>query len=96
FNLDLKNQSVMDSDSPYFLYFFDGKLYHFRSADGDTVYYADVKEASREGDVVHMSGELYNAEDEEDRPATFKAVAKPRKWEGKETWAILSIRTEFK
>lgn len=93
FDLDLKNQSVMESDPPYF---FDGKLYHFEGADGEAVYYAEVKEASQEGKVIRMSGEIYNAEDKKDRPATFKAVAKPHKWAGKNTWAILSMRTEYK
>ena len=92
FDLNLKNQSVVDSDPPYY---FDGKRYHFEGADGEAVYYAEVKEASREGGVVTMSGELYNAEDKKDRPATFRAVAKPYKWNGKDTWAILSLRSEF-
>ena len=93
FDLELENRSVMDSDPPYF---FDGRLYHFEGADGEAVYYAEVKTASREGGVIRMSGELYNAEDRKDRPATFQAVAKPYKWNGKDTWAILSIRSEFK
>ena len=93
FDLELENRSVMDSDPPYF---FDGRLYHFEGADGEAVYYAEVKTASREGGVIRMSGELYNAEDRKDRPATFQAVAKPYKWNGKDRWAILSIRSEFK
>ena len=77
-------------------YYFDGKLYHFEGADGEAVYYAEVKEASLEDGVVRMSGELYNAEDKKDRLGTFQAVAKPYKWKGKDTWAILSLRSELK
>lgn len=93
FDLNLKNQSVMESTPSYY---FDGKLYHFEGADGEAVYYAEVKEASLEDGVVRMSGELYNAEDKKDRLGTFQAVTKPYKWKGKDTWAILSLRSELK
>jgi hypothetical protein len=93
FDLDLKNQSVTDSDPPYF---YDGKLYHFEGADGEATYYADVHEAPEgNGGVFVMTGELYNADDKTDRPATFEAKAKPYKFGGKDTWAILSINTEW-
>ena len=90
FDINLKNASVKESDPPYH---FDGKLYHFEGADGEAVYYAKVKKAVRKGDVVHMSGDLYNIEDEDDRPYNFEATAKPYKWKGKDTWAIISMRT---
>lgn len=92
FDLDLENQSVTDSDPRCH---FDGKLYHFEKAEGETVYYADVQQASREGKVVNMSGELYNVENKKERPAKFQAVAKPYNWKGKDTWAILSLRTDW-
>ena len=91
FDINLKHRSVEDSDPPYH---FDGKLYHFEGADGEATYYAQVKQATREGNVVRMTGDIYNADDEEDRPYTFEAAAKPYKWGGKDTWAILSMRTQ--
>jgi hypothetical protein len=42
-----------------------------------------------------MTGELYNADDEDDKLGAFKAVAKPYKYGGKNTWAIISLKTEF-
>ena len=93
FDLDLKNQSVMESDPSYY---FDGKLYHFNGEDGEAVYYAEVTSASRNGDEIDMSGELYNTEDKKDRPATFRAVARPYKWKGKDTWSIVRLKTDFK
>ncbi|MCR5347236.1 MAG: hypothetical protein K6E38_05605 [Fretibacterium sp.] len=93
FDIDLKNRSVDDSDPPYH---FDGKLYHFEGADGEAVYYAEVKQAEWNGKIVRMAGELYNAEDKDDRPWTFEATAKPYKWNNKDTWAILSLRTNFR
>ena len=93
FGLDVKNRSVMDSDLSYY---FDGKLYHFDGADGEAVYYAEVTSASRNGDKIDMSGELYNTEDKKDRPATFRAVARPYKWKGKDTWSIVRLKTDFK
>jgi hypothetical protein len=93
FDLDLKNQSVTESDPPYF---YDGKLYHFEGADGEAVLYADVKEVFKRNDgTLRMTGEIYNADDETDRPAEFVAIAKPYKWDGKDTWAIISMKTEW-
>ena len=91
FDLDLKHRSVADADPPFH---FDGKLYHFEGADGEATYYAEVKRAVREGGVIRMTGEIYNAEDKNDRPFTFVAAAKPHKWNGKDTWAILSMKTK--
>ena len=93
FDLDLKNQSVMESDPSYY---FDGKLYHFNGEDGEAVYYAEVTSASRNGDEIDMSGEIYNVKDKKDRPATFQAVARPYKWKGKGTWSIVHLETNFK
>jgi len=93
FDLDLKNQSVTESDPPYF---YDGKLYHFEGADGEAVLYADVKAVFKRNDgTLRMTGEIYNADDETDRPAEFVAIVKPYKWDGKDTWAIISMKTEW-
>ena len=93
FGLDVENRSITDSEPSYH---FDGKLYHFDGADGEAVYYAEVTSASRNGDEIDMSGELYNTENKKDRPATFRAVARPCKWKGKDTWSIVRLKTDFK
>lgn len=93
FDVDYKKlASVPESDPPYF---FDGKLYHFDGADGEPAYYARVDEAEKnsEGQIV-MRGVIYNAEDESDLLGSFEALAKPHKFGGKDTWAILSMETE--
>ena len=92
FDLKLKNQSAMDMEPPMY---YDGKLYHFEGADGEAVYYAEVKKAEKKGKTVTMTGDIYNAGDRKDRPGTFTAIAKPHKWNGKDTWAILSLQTEW-
>lgn len=94
FDVDYKKlASVTESDPPYF---FDGKLYHFEGADGEAVYFARVDEAEKndKGQIV-MRGEIYNADDEKDILGTFEAVAKPHKFGGKDTWAIINMVTEF-
>ena len=94
FDVDYKKlASVTESDPPYF---FDGKLYHFEGADGEAVYFARVDEAEKnaEGQII-MRGEIYNAEDEQDILGTFEALAKPHKFGGKDTWAIISMVAEF-
>ncbi len=94
FDLDLKNRSVLESDPPFF---FDGKRYHFEGADGEATYHADIKNVFANNDgTLRMAGELYNADDKKDRPATFEATVKPYTFNGKKTWAILSLRTDYR
>lgn len=94
FDVDYKKlASVTESDIPFH---FDGKLYHFEGADGEAVYYARVDEAEKNaGGQIVMRGEIYNADDEKDILGTFQALAKPHQFGGKNTWAILSLQTEF-
>ncbi|MDR0827147.1 MAG: hypothetical protein LBN33_04605, partial [Desulfovibrio sp.] len=91
FDIDLKNRSITESDPPYY---YDGKLYHFEGADGEATYSTDVRKVVRQADGnLRMSGELYNAEDRNDRPETFEALVKPYKFDGKETWAVLRMKS---
>jgi len=94
FDLDVKHQDVNEEG---LVYDYDGKFYHFEAGDGEGRYYADVKEVFKRDDgTLRMTGEIYYAEDETDRPSTFEAIVKPHKWDGKDTWAILSLTTTDK
>jgi hypothetical protein len=96
FDLSLKNASATESDPSFF---FDGKLYHFDKLAGleDGTYYADTKEIVKEGGgVLRARGEIYNVKNKKDRPATFEATARPYKFGGKDTWAILSFAVSWK
>ncbi len=73
---------------------YDGKVYHFFSADG-VPDYADVREVSRKGNIITMRGELYSAGADEERVGTFTATAKPYKFKGKNTWSILTLKTQM-
>jgi hypothetical protein len=77
-------------------YHYDGKSFHFDGLIGEAVYYANVDEASRDvsGQIV-ITGELYNAEDENDILGKFEAVAKQHKIGKKKAWAIISMKTEY-
>jgi len=88
-----KLAGVTESDPPYY---YDGKLYHFEGADGEAVYYARVDKADKNSSGwIVMTGEVYNANDKDDKLGAFEAVAKPYKYGGKDTWAIISMETEF-
>ncbi|MBQ7221312.1 MAG: hypothetical protein IJS28_10070 [Synergistaceae bacterium] len=89
FNINLKHTSTEDEH-------YSGNFYHFEGADGEITYYAEVQEVSRKGSIITMRGELYSAEDDEDRPATFTARAKPYKYGGKDTWYILSLAVRWR
>ena len=85
--------SVTESDPPYY---YDGKNYHFEGADGETPYYARVDKAVADASGrVTMSGVVYNANDASEILGTFIAVAKPHKFAGKNTWAIISLATQY-
>lgn len=86
-----------DSGSPYDSYHFDGTKYHFEGASGEAVYHARVKEASQGADgLIEMKGVLYNADDEKDILGSFTALARPHTWKGKNTLAIVSLKTQFR
>ena len=89
FDLAIDHRNV--DDEPYRHY--DGRVYHFEGADGECVY-AKVYEAERSGNVIIMRGETYypDHEDLEGRP--FTARARPYRYNGKNTWAIISLRVE--
>ena len=99
FGVSVKNQKLPegnDDDSVQY----DGKNYHFNAAvlrrNFDEVYYADVQKTHPEGNIIVMTGELYNVKNKKDRPATFIALAKPHVWDGKDTWAISALRVEWR
>lgn len=94
FDYDLAQcPTVEDSDPPYH---FDGKLYHFEGAAGEATYFARVESAKKLDDgTVQMQGVVYNADDESIVLGTFTALAKPHTWKGKNTWALLSMKTTF-
>jgi hypothetical protein len=99
FGADFKDhRSVKPDYDSYkeYEYYYDGKLYHFEGADGEAVYYARVDKAAQNssGQIV-MTGELYNADDKDDKLGKFEAVAKPYKYGGKDTWAIIGMETDF-
>ena len=99
FGVKIRNvNGGLEGDDPLACWY-DGKRWHFpenldalRDAGylGNT-YYAEAQEIEKDGEILTVTGELYNARDKEDRPATFVATVKPQKWKGKDTWVILSL-----
>lgn len=96
FDLDIKHESH-EGEAPEVHYDRKTKTYHFDPDNfaSDTIYYAEVQEVRRGKKVITMSGELYNLDNKKDRPGTFVARAKPYKWNGKDTWSILSLEVEW-
>ncbi|MBR1437194.1 MAG: hypothetical protein IJ587_01535 [Synergistaceae bacterium] len=94
FDVDVNNESL---DTDRLSAEFDGMNYHFNAAEWrpNTVYYADVKSVTRGKYFVQMDGELYNVKRKSDRPALFTAKAKPYKYNGKDTWSIITLRVEW-
>jgi len=64
----------------------------FATPANRVIYYARVSEAYKEGDRVLMTGEIYNLKNPKDIRGPFHAYAKPWKYGGKDTWALLSLR----
>ena len=99
FGVSIKNGELPEGNDGWIVHY-DGRNYHFTAGiiteHLDTIYYADVQEVSRSRGIITMTGELYNVKNKKDRPATFIATAKPHVWNDKDTWAILSLRTEWR
>jgi len=99
FGKDFNNHASVKPDFNYYkeyLYYYDGQLYHFDGSDGESTYYAHVIEAreNESGEVI-LTGELYNVENHDDILGKFEAKAKPYKFGGKNTWSILSLKSEI-
>ena len=99
FDLNPKHQSHDGGEEGTGFLHFDGKLYHFFWGDGEIRPYAKVKRATKEGSVIRMTGDIYSDDYSDDPPeiiGSFVVTAKPHKWNGKDTWAILSLRREYR
>jgi hypothetical protein len=99
FGVDFKDHRSIKPDHEFFMeyvFYYDGEFYHFEGGELWIYYYAKVDKAvqNSSGQIV-MTGELYDSDDENDIRGTFEAVAKPYKYDGKDTWAIISIKSEI-
>lgn len=75
---------------------YDGEFYHFDGADGDVLTQARVREVSGEGKgLLKMTGDIYSIgnDGETDTWGSFEAHAKPYKYDGKDTWSIVSMQS---
>ena len=89
FDLEMTHNSAPDNYGHY-----DGKqYYHFDGADGECTY-ARVYEAEKRGNIIIMRGETYDPEHDYVEGSKFTARAKPYKYGGKNTWAILSLEID--
>jgi len=88
-----RHTSVTDSDPPYH---YDGTRYHFQGADGEAIFYARVDKAvqNSSGQIV-MTGELYDSDNKDHIIGSFEALAKPYKYGGRDTWSIISLRSQY-
>ena len=89
FNLEIEHESAPDNYGHY-----DGKkYYHFEGATGEAVQ-ARVFEAEKSDGLVIMRGKTYYPDNEEIEGKNFTAIAEPYKYNGKNTWAIISLEVE--
>jgi hypothetical protein len=94
FDMPVKHMSVEGDE--FMTSLWDGKKYHVMGSDGEAAYFARVKEAFRlGGGRIRMTGELYSPDGLDDKTYRFEAIAKPYKYGGKDTWAILSLKSDI-
>lgn len=94
FAIDIKKSDLKTVTYFQQNFLYDGKKYIFEASNLDTAIYADVKEVYRSGEKIIMKGEIYRDDEVKDVLGKFTAYAKPWKYGGKETWALLSIKAE--
>ena len=99
FDLDAMDLSPIQ-DSPSVVYSYDGRLYHFDAEsfgepDNDTVYYAEVEDID-EGRYITASGYIYDSKRPSRKAGTFSAFVIPSKWQGKDSWLIVSMTTDWR
>jgi hypothetical protein len=91
FALDFKDHGAVDDD--YHPYYYDGRCYHLYGADGEAAVHARVEAVYRDASGrLRMAGEVYYPDGQSEERYGFTALAKPWKYKGKDTWAILSFK----
>jgi hypothetical protein len=105
-NLSMDGKSVSESVKKYFAldfapsvsakyggaeYNYSKGSYVFTIPAGRLIYYARVSEAFMDGSRILMTGEIYSKKDPKEVHGPFYAYAKPWKYGGKDTWALLSL-----
>ena len=98
-DLDAMDLSVIDEDTSA-VFSYDGKLFHFaadsfRDPGNDAVYYAEVQDVDSEGRYTAVSGYVYDSKRTTNERGTFSAMVIPSKWQGKDSWLIISMSTEW-
>ena len=97
--LDAMDLSVIDEDSSA-VFSYDGRQFHFaadsfRDPGNDAVYYAEVQDVDSEGRYTAVSGYVYDSKRTTNERGTFSAMVIPSKWQGKDSWLIISMSTEW-
>ena len=101
FDIAKKDLSYIDpEENPSVAFTFDGKLYHFDadsfSEPGENrVYYAQAEDIDGEGRYTAVSGYIYDTKRPSRKAGTFSAFVVPSKWQGKDSWLIISMSTRW-
>ena len=97
--LDAMDLSVIDEDTSA-VFSYDGKLFHFaadsfRDPGNDAVYYAEVQDVDSGERYTAVSGYVYDSKRTTNERGTFSAMVIPSKWQGKDSWLIIRMSTEW-
>ena len=68
----------------------------FRDIGDDAVYYAEVQDVDEGGRYTAVSGYVYDTKKTTKRRGRFSAFVIPSKWQGKDSWLIISMSTDWK
>ena len=99
FDLDIRNRTLTDGNEPGAYY--DGTDYHFDvmawrgELEQSATNYAEAQHIIRRKGLVKVEGELYDYNNKANRLGRFIASAKPHEWQGKDTWAVISLSVEW-
>ena len=101
FGLDI-NTMDLDSiaDNPAAEFSYDGRLFHFdaesfRELGNNAVYYAEVEDVDSTGRYTAVSGYVYDSKRTTKERGTFSAMVIPSTWQGKSSWLIISMATDW-
>ncbi len=74
------------------LFHYDGTFYHFNIKKSKPVLYVRVEKAMKKPNGnIRMEGVLYNSAKKDERHSRIEAEAQAHTWEGKTTWAIITL-----